>query len=58
MSCFVNQELTERDVIVRHYGMLVYQLIVDALNARGVQGSIAMVVTPEQFYTSSVRLSK
>lgn len=57
MGCFASQEFTEGDVIGYYYGTLVYQFMVDMVNARGVHGEGLMAVTREQFHTSAIRLA-
>lgn len=58
MGCFAISKFRDGDVIRYYYGTLVYQFMVDVLNACGFHGEYFMAVTREQFYSSALGLSK
>lgn len=58
MGSFANQDLTEGEVVGYYDGTLVYQFIINALNARGVHGEGVMALTREQLHSLVIRLAK
>lgn len=58
MNSSLNQEFTDGDVIWYLCGTRVYQVLIDALNARGVHGKGVMAVFFEHFHSLAIELAR
>lgn len=58
MGCFENQDSREGYVIGYFYETLAHQVMVDALNARGVHVEDVTVLTREELHISVITLKK
>lgn len=58
ICCFANQKSAERNLNAYVYGLLMYQIIVHALNTRGAHEEDVLMVTCEHFHTLARQLAK